>query len=267
MNEKALKNTITYKFVYQFYLETLEWLDTIGYIGINLYYCIKLIVNRKIDIKATIKQASRFGVDSLPLSLSIVGIAGMIISLQVAQEMVKQGAGDYVGTLVAMAMIREIGPIMASFAVISMVGSSMAAEVASMKVTEQIDAMKSLKVDPIEYLIVPRPLAGFIIMPFFVILANTVGFLGGMISSHLISGLSILSYTESVWRGLNETDIFVSILKGCIFGGIISLMSTSIGYKTEGGAKDVGIATTKAVVWSFTSIVILDYIISLMFFK
>jgi phospholipid/cholesterol/gamma-HCH transport system permease protein len=267
INEQIIKNSITYKFYNRLYEEILDWLDTIGYIGINLYYCYKLILRGNVDLKSTIQQASRFGVDSLPLSLTIVGLSGMIIALQVAQEMVKQGAGDYVGTLVTMAIIREIGPIMASFAVISMVGSSMAAEVASMKVTEQIDAMKTLKVNPIEYLIVPRTLAGFMIMPFVVIIGNAVGILGGMFTSSIISGLNTLTYIESVWRGLNMTDIWVSILKGCVFGGIISLMSTSIGYKTEGGAKDVGIATTKAVVWSFTTVVVIDYVISLMFLK
>lgn len=266
-NPEFISNTITYKFLQKFYEETVEWLETIGYIGMNMFSCIRLVINGDVSLKSTLSQASRFGVDSLPLTLSIVGLSGMIIALQIAQEMVKQGAGDYVGTLVTVAIIREIGPIMSSFAVISMVGSSMAAEVASMKVTEQIDAMKTLKVNPVQYLIVPRALAGFLIMPFVVIVASTIGILGGMFTSTIVSELNMLTYIEAVWRGLDELDLYVSLLKGCIFGGIISLICTSIGFKTQGGAIDVGNSTTKAVVWSFTTVVIIDYLISLIFFK
>ena len=104
-------------------------------------------------------------------------------------------------------------------------------------------------------------------MPFVIVLANTVGILGGMFSSHLVSELSILNYFDSVWRGLSQKDMFVSLLKAAIFGGAIALISTSMGYRAQGGAKDVGKATTNAVVWSFTAVVILDYIISLIFFN
>jgi phospholipid/cholesterol/gamma-HCH transport system permease protein len=148
-----------------------------------------------------------------------------------------------------------------------MAGSAMAAEIGTMKVTEQVDAMKTLKVDPIGYLIVPRILAGCFIMPFVIVLANAVGILGGLITSHIVSGLSVLNYVDSVWEGLSQKDIFVSLLKASIFGGIIALVSSSMGYKTRGGAMDVGKATTNAVVWSFVCVVIVDYIISMLFFQ
>jgi len=244
-----------------------QFLETLGEIGINLFNAIKFIFTGSISMKNTIEQCARFGFDTLPLSISMVAVSGMIIALQLAHEMVKQGAGDYVGSLVTVSIIREIGPIMGSFAVISMAGSAMAAEIGTMKVTEQIDAMKMLGVDPIYYLIVPRILAGFIIMPFVIILANFAGILGGMFASNMISGLSPINYIDSVWRGLGEKDIFVSLLKGCIFGVIIALTSSSIGYKTEGGAMEVGKSTTKAVVWAFVTIVITDYIISDLFYN
>ena len=263
---EVFEDTLTYRYLAAFLKDFSELFEDLGMIGINLVYALKCIFSWKVDLKHTIEQCSRFGVDSLPLSLTMVGVSGMIISLQLAYEMVKQGAGGYVGTLVTMVIIREIGPIMGSFAVISMVGSSMAAEIGTMKITNQIDAMKTLKVDPVSYLIVPRIIAGFFIMPFVIVLANSVGIIGGMFTSNIVSGLSFINYVDSVWHGLAQKDILVSLLKAGIFGGMIALISSSIGFKTEGGAIDVGRSTTKAVVWSFVSIVVVDYIISLLFF-
>ncbi len=266
ISAENFKNMFSYKLFKSFYYQGLGWLENIGFIGSNFYCALKYIFTFNVNKKSFLEQSSRFGVDSLPLTLSIVGISGMIIALQIASEMVKQGAGDYVGSLVTLTIIREIGPIMGSFAVISMVGSSMAAEVATMKVTEQVDAMKVLGVDPICYLVVPRILAGFFVMPFVIVLANVMGIAGGLFSSTLITDLSSLSYLESVWRGLSVHDLFVSMLKACIFGGVIALVSTSMGYKTKGGALEVGKATTDAVVWSFVAIVVIDYLITLIFF-
>jgi len=263
----AIEDTLTYKAMNFLLKETSDWFETIGEIGTNLIHAIKFIFTGNINIKATLEQSSRFGVDSLPITLLMVGVSGMIIALQLAYEMVKQGAGNYVGALLTLIIIREIGPIMGSFAVISMVGSSMAAEIGTMKVTEQVDAIKVLGVNPVCYLIVPRILAGFFIMPFVIILANTVGIIGGFIASNIVAEVSALNYIDSVWHGLAQKDIFVSILKASVFGGIIALISSSIGYKTQGGAKDVGAATTKAVVWSFVAVVFADYIISLIFFN
>lgn len=263
---KKIEETISYKIskVLVFYL--IEIVETIGEMGFNLYNALKFIITGDLNFKNTVDQCSRFGFDSLGITLSMVGVSGMIIALEVAHEMAKQGAGKFIGALVTASIVREVGPIMASFAVISMVGSSMAAEIGTMKVTEQVDALKVLKVNPISYLIAPRIIAGFLMMPLIVILANAVGVFGGMITSYLTAELSSLNYIESVWTGLSEKDIMVSILKACIFGGLISLICSSIGYRTEGGAMEVGKATTKSVVWSFVSIVIINYIISLMFF-
>lgn len=262
-----IKQTLTYKLTAHFLKEVEGWFDTIGYIGGNLWNALIFIFKGCVNFKNTTEQSSKFGIDSLLMTLAMVGITGMIVSLQLSYEMVKQGAGDFVGMLVTVMIIRELGPVMSAFAVTSMVGSSMAAELGTMKVTEQIDAMNVLGVDPIYYLLVPRVIAGFLIMPFVVILSNTVGIIGGMITSNLTSGVSLLNYVESIWRGLSVRDISSSIVKASVFGGLIALISSSIGFKTQGGAREVGQATTKAVVWSFMAIVISDYIISLLFFN
>jgi phospholipid/cholesterol/gamma-HCH transport system permease protein len=263
---ETLEQTFFYKFLSSLLEEVKDWLETFGAMGENFYLSIKGLFRGQLQKKLFFEHAARFGVDSLPISLLMVGLCGMIISLQVAQEMVKQGAGNYVGMLVSVSIVRELGPIIGGFGVISMVGSSMAAEIATMKVTEQVDAIKVLGVDPVHYLIAPRVIAGMFIMPFVVILANLVGIIGGLIMSKLLTELNADSYINSVWSGLAIKDIFVSILKGVVFGGIIAISCSSIGYRTEGGAIDVGKATTNAVVWSFILMLLADYMISLLFF-
>jgi len=187
--------------------------------------------------------------------------------MQVAPEMVKQGGKDYIGLLVSLTMIREIGVIMSGFAIISMIGSSQASELATMRVTEQIDAMKVLKVSPFRYLFLPRVLAGFIMMPFVVIIASALGIIaGGITSMAAAKDVTWLCYVSSVWQGLYIRDINIMLFKSACFGGCISLISSSCGYDAKGGAKGVGIATTKAVVWSFVAIVIVDCIFAAAFY-
>ncbi len=245
----------------------LKWFETLGFMTINLYCSIKALITGNIDSSKFFEQTARFGVDSLPISLLMVTITGMIISIQVSLEMVKQGAGDYVGMLVALVIIRELGPVIGGFAVISLVGSSMSAEIATMKVTEQVDAIKVSRVNPIYYLIAPRVFAGFFIMPFVIILASLFGVIGGLVMSKLVAELNAVTYISSIWQGLRIKDLMCMLVKGFVFGGLISLASTSIGYSAKGGAIDVGNATTKAVVWSFVLILLADYFISWLLFS
>lgn len=261
------KQTATYQ-LYRLILRQLnDFFETLGNIGIRFTRVLEYIFSLHIKKKHLLEQASRFAVDSLPITLSIVSMTAIIVAIQVAPEMVKQGGKDYIGMLVAMVMVREVGAIMSGFAIISMIGSSIASEIATMKVTEQLDAMKTLKVDPFQYLFVPRVLAGGIMMPFIVIVSSFVGILAAGLSATAVSpDVSGLSYVNSVWYGLDLKDIRICLLKSSVFGMAISLISASCGYDAQGGAKGVGIATTKAVVWSFVAIVIIDMIFALIFY-
>lgn len=243
-----------------------EFFETLGEIGIRLWQVMRFILKGRLPVRLIVDQCSRFAVDSLPITLSIVGMTAIIISMQVAPEMVKQGGGKFVGMLMAVTTTRELGAIMSGFAIISMIGSAYASEVATMRVTEQIDALKVLKVDPIEYLFVPRVVAGFIMMPVVVVIASTFGLICGGVSSYLSANISKLNYISSLWQGLYLKDINVTLFKSSLFGAAIALISCVCGYLAFGGAKGVGQATTKAVVWSFVAIAIIDYIIALMFF-
>lgn len=263
---EALRETYTYKLFRFLEKESHPLLDLIGNVVLTFGDCLKLLSMGKIHVKNTIDQMNFVGLDGMFIAVTLTTVTGMIISIQVAHEMVQQGAGAYVGMLVANAMIRELGPVMAGFAVTSMIGSGMAAEISTMKVTSQVDALKVLKVEPTYYLILPRVLAGFTMVPLLVILGNFGGIIGGMFISYVVADLNMLKFLDSVWQGLAVKDVLVSTLKGGVFGLLITLISSSVGYQARGGAKEVGVATTTAVVWSFFAIVVFDYIISLIFF-
>lgn len=264
--QKYYKQSATYKIFSGIFTELEQFLDTLGKITLNGIEVIKSILKLQIDKKEVVEQCYRFGVTSLPITLSIVGMTSIIVASQVALEMVKQGGSNFVGLLMSVLIVREVGVIMSGFAIISMIGSSLASEIATMRVTEQIDAIKVLKVNPISYLFVPRILSGIIMMPPVVVIASTVGIIAGAVTANLTSDLGYRAFFDSAWLGIYMKDLGVCLLKALFFGGTIALISCSCGYDAKGGAKGVGEATTKAVVWSFVAIVIWDMIFAIAFF-
>ena len=263
---KYLKQSATYKVFLHLKAVFADFLDTLGKIALIGFHVLKCILKFEISPKELIYQCDRFGVSSLPITLSIVGMTSIIVASQVAHEMVKQGGGNFVGMLMTILIVREVGAIMSGFAITSMIGSSLASELATMRVTEQVDAIDVLGVDSIRYLFVPRILSGIIMMPFIVILASVVGVLLGAVTSDMFAGLTYRAYFDSAWLGLYMKDLWVSLLKAAVFGGTISLISCTCGFFASGGAKGVGLATTKAVVWSFIAIVIWDMVFAILFF-
>ncbi len=261
-----VKSTLTYSFFKLFFHCIKDFLITIGNIGKDFSRVLYYVVRLRINASATIEQSSRFAVDSLPITLTIVGMTSVIIAMQIAPELAKQGAEGYMGMMSALVMIRELSCIMSGFAIISMIGSSFASELASMAVGEQISAMHVLKVDPVEYLVVPRVLSGILTMPFVFIVSSLVGLVCTCLVSYMTAGLSPLNFMTSLWQGLYLRDILIAMLKASFFGGTIALISCSCGYSTRGGAKEVGESTTKAVVWSFVAIAVWDYIFAVLFY-
>ena len=262
-----IEQTFTYQITLILLKSLRDFFETFGNIAYRLVLTLKYLITFQINFKQVIEQSSRFAVDSLPITLSIVAMTAIILAMQVAPEMVKQGGKDYIGLLVALTMVREIGVIMSGFAIISMIGSSQASELATMRVTEQIDAMEVLKVSPFKYLFLPRVLAGVIMMPVVVVISSTLGIIaGGLTSMMAAKDVTWLCYVSSVWQGLYIRDINIMLFKSACFGGCISLISSSFGYEAKGGAKGVGLATTKAVVWSFVAIVIVDCIFAVAFY-
>jgi ABC-type transport system involved in resistance to organic solvents, permease component len=260
------KATYTYKFYRMLAEQVEEFVSTLGDMVMYGFEFFKGLKNFNTSFKEIVEQCYRFGITSLPITLSIVGMTSIIVAMQIAGEMVKQGGGNYVGMLMAMLIVREEGVIMAGFAIISMIGSSLASEIATMKVTEQIDAIKVLKVNPVQYLFTPRVIAGTVMMPLIVILASLCGILGGALAANITSELSFKAYFDSLWFGLNMHDLNVCLFKSVCFGFAISIISCCCGMQAKDGAKGVGQATTKAVVWSFVAIVIIDLLFAAAFF-
>ncbi|MBX2859741.1 MAG: ABC transporter permease [Vampirovibrio sp.] len=227
---------------------------------------IPCLLKGRVSFKHLFGQTAFIGVDALGIALVMTTFAGMVIALQISKEMVKQGAGNYVGALVAMATLRELAPIMTAVAVISMVGSAYAAELSTMQITKQIDAMRTLHVSPLRYLVLPRLLAGIVALPLMTVITTISGILGGMVVSNLLADIHPGVYLDSVWQQVEYKDVFSTLTKSVVFGYLIVVLSATIGLNTKGGAKEVGTATTQAVVWSFLAIAVFDYILTYLFY-
>ena len=192
--QKYYRQSATYKIFSGIFKELTSFLETLGKISINGIDTAKFILKGDINTKEVIDQCYRFGITSLPITLSIVGMTSIIVASQVALEMVKQGGSNFVGLLMTILLVRELGVIMSGFAIISMIGSSLASEIATMRVTEQIDAIEVLKVNPVRYLFVPRVLSGIIMMPAIVVIATAVGVIAGAVTAHITSGLGYRAF-------------------------------------------------------------------------
>ena len=232
----------------------------------NLIKCIKYLFARQVRFSSIITQAASISYDSLPISLIIAFIAAAVITIQVSKQFLMSGAEAYIGGTITIIMIREIAPGFVALAIGARAGTAIAAEIANMQVTSQVDAIKTLKVDPVGYYFTPRILASAITVPMVVVLAEFIGILGGMVVSHAEINLHLATYMNSVWLWLHTRDIYISLLKASIFGILIALVCATQGYETKGGAKDVGISTTQAAILSTVYMLTADFVINLIFY-
>lgn len=212
-------------------------------------------------------QMVRVGVDSLPVAIVTAAFVGMVFAVQIASEFVKFGAGNVVGGVMGIAVARELAPALTAVVIAGRIGSAFAAEIGTMAVTEQIDAIYAMGSDPIKHLVVPRFIASTIMLPILTIFADLVGFFGGYLVAIYIVGISSVGYMDSASSLLKMSDITGGIIKAVFFGMIISIIGCYRGLKTKGGAKGVGEATTDSVVYSLMTIFIVNYFLSLILFK
>lgn len=232
----------------------------------NLYKSICYLLTGQSRFLHTLNQAAAISYDSLVISLVIAFVSAAVIAIQVSKQFLMSGAEAYVGGSIAIVMIREIAPGFVALAIGARAGTAISAEIANMQVTSQVDAIKTLKVDPVGYYFAPRIMAAAITVPMVVMLAELVGIAGGLLVSHATIGLHPARYINSVWLWLNARDIYISLFKGVIFGILIALVCATQGYETKGGAKDVGESTTKAAVLSTVYMLAADFLINLVFY-
>ena len=218
-----------------------------------------------------VQQMDAIGVQSLGIVLLTGFFTGMVLALQSSVQLRTFGATQYIGSLVSASMIRELGPVLAGLMVAGRVGSGVAAQIGSMRVTEQIDALNTLGTDPIKKLVTPRVLAGLIMLPLLTVINDLVGILGGNLIARLYVGLPSSFYWRTVWEqiaaggfafGLIPNDFIQGLVKPFVFGGIITTSACYYGLATTGGTEGVGVATTRTVVASSIAILIVDYFLT-----
>lgn len=232
----------------------------------NFIKSIKYLFNRQVRVSSVISQVASISYDSLSIALIITFIAAAVIAIQVSKQFLMSGADSYIGGTLAIVIIREIAPGFAALAIGARAGTAISAEIANMQVTSQVDAIKTLGVDPVGYYFAPRLIAAGITVPMVILISEVIGILGGMLVSFITIGLHPQRYIHSVWLWLNARDIYISLLKAMIFGIIITLVCATEGYLTKGGAKEVGISTTRAAIKSTIYMLIADLVINLIFY-
>jgi phospholipid/cholesterol/gamma-HCH transport system permease protein len=218
------------------------------------------------EISGIVKQMEEIGVKSMPVVLVTATFTGMVLALQSFSGFQRFQATSFVGSVVALSITRELGPVFAGLMVSGRVGASIAAELGTMKVTEQIDALVTLATNPVKYLVVPRVVAATIVMPVLVVFADFLGILGGYFVSVYLLGANPYVYVSKTYQYLQMHDIVTGLVKAAVFGTLIALISCYHGFIAEGGAEGVGRATTRAVVTSSMVVLVSDYFMtSLMF--
>lgn len=225
------------------------------------------ILSAKIHRRNTLAQMSSVGPASLGISLITASFVGMVFTIQVAREFIYFGATTAVGGVLAISLTRELTPVLTAVVLAGRVCSAFAAEIGTMRVTEQIDALYILKTDPIDYLVTPRVIACCLMLPILTILSLITGMLGGLFIAESIYDIPFSVFLNSVQNFLKSWDIVSCMLKALVFGALIAIIGCSWGLTTTGGAKGVGQSTTTAVVTSLIAIFITNFILSWFMFQ
>jgi phospholipid/cholesterol/gamma-HCH transport system permease protein len=215
-------------------------------------------LRRPYYLRDILLQMDSIGVGSLTVVMLTGFFTGAVLALQTSKTLSTFGAKGLTGSLVAISLVRELGPVLASLMLAGRVGSGMASELGSMVVTEQINAMRALGTDPIKKLVVPRVLASIAMMPILTIVADGIGVIGGLVISYFVLHLSAALYLNNAWQALTYMDLFGGLLKPLIFGFVVSLVGCHCGLRTYGGTQGVGRSTTQAVVASSITILVFD---------
>jgi len=239
----------------------------LGRIMLLFYSVLKIIPHPPYEFRNTIKQMLEIGVNSLPVVIITAVFTGMVLALQSHTGFKRFGAEGLVGSVVALSMTRELGPVLTALIVTGRAGAAMAAELGTMRVTEQIDALETMATNPVKYLIVPRFLAGMCMLPALTVVTNIIGILGGYFVSVMLLDTASKGYIRATWSYLEMQDIYSGLIKAFFFGVAFTIISCYKGFYTKGGAEGVGRATTGAVVYSSMTILISDYFLTAWLFR
>jgi len=223
-----------------------------------------LVLRGRISLRHTVKQLESVGLGSLLLASLTVTFSSMVLALYTTEQFIDFGFQDYIGNLIGSSIIRELGPVLTAVVVASREGTAFAAELATMKVTEQIDALRALATDPIEYLVVPRYTATVVAMPLLAIAAGTAGVAGGWFVA-AANGVPQETYWNSVLRGVELSQYVAGLSKALVFGAIVAIVSCHEGLRAGHGAEAVGRSTTASVVLCVVLVHVADFAMALVF--
>jgi len=240
--------------------------ESFGKVSLLLASTLAWMIRPPYRIHEIFKQMEFVGVNSLPVVLITGAFTGMVLAIQTYYGFRMFGGESLVGATVALSMARELGPAITALMVTGRAGSAMAAELGTMRVTEQIDALYTMSVNPVQYLIMPRVVAGIVMLPILTIVSDFIGIVGGY-----FVGVGLLDINSGIFMAriiefVHLSDIVNGLIKSAVFGLILSLVGCYKGFNTSGGAAGVGRATTQAVVISSVSILISDYFLTAVMF-
>jgi len=216
--------------------------------------------------RVILREMVNIGYFSLPVVGLTAIFTGMVLALQSYTGFSRFSAEGAVATVVVLSVTRELGPVISGLMVAGRVGAAMAAEIGTMRVTDQIDALTTLSTDPLRYLVLPRLLAGVITLPMLVLVADVIGVFGGYLVGVYKLGFNPQAYLNGTWQHLERVDVVSGLVKAAVFGFIVALMGCYQGYYSRGGAEGVGRATTYAVVSASILILVVDYLLTAAFF-
>ena len=241
---------------------TSGFLTEVGSVLIFLIQTLRWTFSHPFYAKSVLKQMELIGFNSIPVVITTALSTGMVLALQSYTGFKRFGAETLIGTVVSLSMTRELGPVLTGLMVAGRAGAAMAAELGTMRVTEQIDALSTLATNPMKYLVVPRFIASTVMMFFLTVLGMIIGITGGYFVGVKVLGTNPVIYRENSINFTEVTDIWYGLIKALVFGAVVGLIGCYKGFHTEGGAEGVGKATTGAVVMSCMLILILDYFLS-----
>ena len=245
--------------------QTISIFHQLGAIILLLIAAVKEIGT--IRSRETFKQCLSLGVLSFPIVALTLLFTGMVLSVQIAGELTKYGADFTVGAIVAIGIGRELGPVLCGVVLAGRVGAAITAEIGTMRVTEQIDALRCMAVSPIGYLVVPRLVACMAMLPILNVFGVVIGVGGGMIVASLSHGVSSYVFMHSIRVFCVPSDLYIGVIKSIIFGMIVALVGCDRGMTCTAGAEGVGKATTQSVVYSIIMLFAANYILSSILFR
>lgn len=245
----------------------IEFVKEIGGVFILLYRFIQVLPKTFSNIQKILVQMETIGIGSLPLVLVTSLFVGAVTSIQAAYQFQGYVPLRFLGTVVGKSVILELGPVLTALVVGGRVSASIAAELGTMKVTEQIDAMEMIAIDPVEFLVLPRIIAATIMLPVLTIFSDLLAILGGMVVAKISMDVSYNLFTGGLKLLFNNEDLIGGLMKTFVFGFLIALMGCYNGFVTKGGAAGVGIATMRAVVSSCLLILISNYLLATLIFR